>query len=1056
MSLANETSKSLEHHLKLICEGDPKYSKLHATWELDKRVFKDVLIAINYNYPHFSMHEISHSESIINKIEMVLGEKRIAQLGPTETWMILQSAQVHDFGMVLRNDYVKEIWRGEDFQSFLELTMKSSLDSDLKNAANFIYTTTYKNTHSNDSYTSEKDWPVELRRSIVQLVAEYFRDKHSDLSKTNIHNCADWGLDFTHNGLIPSRLINLLGQIAQLHGKNFDEVLILEWQANGVGIDIIHPRFIACLLRLGDLLDMDNGRFNPFLNMAFGKMPTLSLAHAKKHAAIEHFLITPDRIEVIANCLDDSSYRATRQWCDWIIEEVKLLAVNWLQIAPNGFDGSPPRIGKVEVLLRGRKNSVDVANLQFDIDLKDAFELFEGANVYESKLAFVRELYQNALDATKIRLWQDILDGYYLNCFQNWSPEQELLPYHIKDGSLLDNYKIVIEINFDKPIGATSNDETTFHFSIRDRGIGICDEDLENMTHTGKSWSRRPRWAKLIRSMPRWLRPTGTFGIGLQSVFSVTDTLKAYTRAEGEAGKEIIFASRKGNGYISVASLSPGETMMQRGTEMLVEFTGVELNSIKSGSYVDQQLKKVDYFTDNMPENVFMIIEELLGCAPNLFLTEIYLNGNKYFALPVLNIDKNCFFEEDVLNLGEGKPSKVFKYALADDLSNITIFENELQSLITIQFPVKDNHSRGFWRDFNFRFKGIEASFNNRDNEFLQISWDIMGMETKECLTLNREKVRKDRNVQNKLKNVLFGATKFAIVKFADKLSENVDSIHAYNRLDYFRIRLLFEEMLTTTEYERSKYGPLLRRIGENSGDVLIEMAIKHEGQFILSKLLAKDFFVNFDSMAVILYNVPVREKEDVIQMLNRVDQETPVFFKHLILNDELQRWYSKYWTPQVQSLSDDIYVGNVIDPLSPPEETKHFSVDEITKKRMLKSIKHTKRGLIPPLADYFQIIVSRVPPEFWWRHQRGIGDRWRLTIISPVTDNDIEELHDHKITVDGLVRSLALREDFNNLVQWVWENQVATYESKVSIEEIKTIYYQLAKDIAEAFETRE
>lgn len=90
-----------------MCDNDAKYSKLYATWELDKHVFKDVLTAINYNYPHYSMHEASHAESIINKIEMVLGKKRILELGPTETWMILQAAQLHDFGMVLQDDYVK-------------------------------------------------------------------------------------------------------------------------------------------------------------------------------------------------------------------------------------------------------------------------------------------------------------------------------------------------------------------------------------------------------------------------------------------------------------------------------------------------------------------------------------------------------------------------------------------------------------------------------------------------------------------------------------------------------------------------------------------------------------------------------------------------------------------------------------------------------------------------------------------------------------------------------------------------------------------------------------
>ena len=55
--------------------------------------------------------------------------------------------------------------------------------------------------------------------------------------------------------------------------------------------------------------------------------------------------------------------------------------------------------------------------------------------------------------------------------------------------------------------------------------------------------------------MPAWLRPTGAFGLGLQSVFRLTDTLLCETLPEKEEPKKIIFRSQNKGGRISCQEL---------------------------------------------------------------------------------------------------------------------------------------------------------------------------------------------------------------------------------------------------------------------------------------------------------------------------------------------------------------------------------------------------------------------------------------------------------------------------------------------------------------------
>lgn len=51
---------------------------------------------------------------------------------------------------------------------------------------------------------------------------------------------------------------------------------------------------------------------------------------------------------------------------------------------------------------------------------------------------------------------------------------------------------------------------------IRDYGTGIGEADIEQIADVGSSYEQRK---DEIQRMPKWLQPTGTFGIGLQSAF---------------------------------------------------------------------------------------------------------------------------------------------------------------------------------------------------------------------------------------------------------------------------------------------------------------------------------------------------------------------------------------------------------------------------------------------------------------------------------------------------------------------------------------------------------
>lgn len=88
------------------------------------------------------------------------------------------------------------------------------------------------------------------------------------------------------------------------------------------------------MLRLGDVLDVENNRFSLYSVEHMEQMPGLSSTHMLKHEAISHIIITSEEIQVEAESDQIEVCKCAQDWFHLIEQEVQDLIYSWNEIAP--------------------------------------------------------------------------------------------------------------------------------------------------------------------------------------------------------------------------------------------------------------------------------------------------------------------------------------------------------------------------------------------------------------------------------------------------------------------------------------------------------------------------------------------------------------------------------------------------------------------------------------------------------------------------------------------------------------------------------------------------
>ena len=153
---------------------------------------------------------------------------------------------------------------------------------------------------------------LEVYEGIRYILAEFFRKNHAERSREIIINHSDKLALLSPRGIIPTRIFNILGEICRCHTSEFSEILDLPFCEVGIDVEDAHPRFIACLLRIGDLLDIDNNRFSEVMLKTLNKIPIDIIIHKGKHLSIVLYRADRDCIEITAKCHDYDTTNVTQ------------------------------------------------------------------------------------------------------------------------------------------------------------------------------------------------------------------------------------------------------------------------------------------------------------------------------------------------------------------------------------------------------------------------------------------------------------------------------------------------------------------------------------------------------------------------------------------------------------------------------------------------------------------------------------------------------------------------------------------------------------------------
>ncbi len=339
--------------VKEVCEAAIKY-----------------MMDVRQTFQNYTLHDGTHIINVLDAMGGVLGDQ-VSQLTVGEMELLILAASLHDLGMVYTEEEKRRHFQDvEACGKFLKEYCPEYLDC------------------------PAEDWTEDIRQW-------YLRTLHPFRIPEVLQNEV-WKELFAGCPLevIPKRYIIA---VCKAHGENpqdFSRNRDLEYLA----ANDADPLFCAILLRLCDLLDFDDTRA-PKVLYGYVACNEKSRAEWDKHQASAGFRYpaTPstDDLPYKAICTNPGVEHAVRDFLDWIDDELgncirlqKYCRTGWQKEFP-----FPRAVMRKEIESDGYMSG----DFCMTMEQTQVLKLLTGENLYDNSDVFVRELLQNAIDATLLR-----------------------------------------------------------------------------------------------------------------------------------------------------------------------------------------------------------------------------------------------------------------------------------------------------------------------------------------------------------------------------------------------------------------------------------------------------------------------------------------------------------------------------------------------------------------------------------------------------------------------------------------------------------------------------
>jgi hypothetical protein len=461
----------------------------------------------------FTLHDEGHSFRVAEWMARIVPADVLPKLSAYELALLLLSAYLHDIGMTPELARVQRHWRHLVFGPAPEeegglspeevAEFQRWLDDERDGLVPPL---------ARDGRAGEDD----LRRA-AELITYYARHKHNDWSGEWIRRNATGALG-SYEGWVED-----LVRLCQSHHEGYTELVKELFDPRPVGRhgEVVHLRYLACVLRVADILDVDPERTPPVLFQHRDIAPESVIYWYKDH----DFKVLRDGSTLVVHALPRSAVveKAVRDTAEWIRLELETCARLGREkpFFHGSFRASEPLPHRwsfpVSLALQvwPRNDEYVYIDGAFRPNTAKLLELLSGIQLYKEPLVAVRELLQNAFDAVKEQIALERLEG---------DPKDERRTEAI---TALQS----VELRFEERDGC-------FWLLCTDSGVGMTRPIIEKYLLVSGS-SRRHDILDLERQCEAagfHLGRTGQFGIGVLSYFMLADRVEIRTRRSAERG----------------------------------------------------------------------------------------------------------------------------------------------------------------------------------------------------------------------------------------------------------------------------------------------------------------------------------------------------------------------------------------------------------------------------------------------------------------------------------------------------------------------------------------
>ncbi len=528
-------------------------------------IVNDLLPKINMVFANYTEHGCDHSLRVLNYISELIEDDSLKTLSELEMTVIIYVSLLHDIGMVVKDEELSQL----SDTSKNQLGMKYGIIKEQFKDEGLAKQEFFRTVHG----IRAKDRIEEIDRSIFEIPDSkgvYFIDEVSNICRSHCESY-DW---------IKSNLS--------------DKFVKSDFEINS--------QYIAVLLRLGDILDIDTQRAPEYIFDLF------ELNDYGTNEWIQHFTIdntskialdtktNKKYIQFYGKSKDPNIHRKILSYFDWINKELE----GSLNLCENFNELKYSLNVKNKVVNKIETEGFSVSDFRLQLNYKAVTQLLMGEKLYGNKKYGLREILQNSIDACQ--LMKEIYDNDRNRIGMVYQP--------------------TIAIILDKENGTVT---------IRDNGIGMSEEVLKNYFLTvGTSYYV----SNNFKYQGYNYQPIGNYGIGFLSSFMLSELVNLKTK-HYKASKTIELELNKNSEFMCMINTT---RFRDSGTDMILEYNSfmnvfdnditeitefiesnflidqvkITINELTNNDVIECEIKSKEYFNPSIMEGVKVSLKDYL------------------------------------------------------------------------------------------------------------------------------------------------------------------------------------------------------------------------------------------------------------------------------------------------------------------------------------------------------------------------------------------------------------------------------------------------------------